>query len=119
MKHFTTAIHPAFSVGRTDPRLFGSFVEHMGSVVYNGIFQPGHPCANEKGWRMDVLELLKPLNLGLIRYPGGNYTSSYRWEDTVGPNRTHTLNFPWREMETNEFGLHDFFDWIKELGAEP
>ena len=53
MKHFTTAIHPAFSVGQTDPRLFGSFVEHMGSVVYNGIFQPGHPCANEKGWRMD------------------------------------------------------------------
>ena len=96
MKHFTTAIHPAFSVGRTDPRLFGSFVEHMGSVVYNGIFQPGHPCANEKGWRMDVLELLKTLNLGLIRYPGGNYTSSYRWEDTVGPNRAHTLNFPWR-----------------------
>ena len=48
MKHFTTAIHPAFSVGQTDPRLFGSFVEHMGSVVYNGIFQPGHPCANEK-----------------------------------------------------------------------
>ena len=119
MKYFTTALHPAFSVGRTDPRLFGSFVEHMGSVVYNGIFQPGHPCANEKGWRMDVLELLKPLNLGLIRYPGGNYTSSYRWEDTVGPNRAHTLNFPWREMETNEFGLHDFFDWIKELGAEP
>ncbi len=119
MKYFSTAIHPAFTVGKTDPRLFGSFVEHMGSVIYNGIYQPGHPHANEKGWRMDVLELLKKLNLGIVRYPGGNYISSYRWEDTVGPSRAHTLNLPWREMETNEFGLHDFFDWLHELGAEP
>lgn len=110
MKKFTTTIHPAFPVGKTDDRLFGSFVEHMGSVVYGGIYQPGHPKANEKGWRTDVLDMLKALNLSVIRYPGGNYTSSYRWEDTVGPNRPWTLNLPWREMETNGFGLHEFME---------
>lgn len=119
MTTFTTSIHPAFITGKTDSRLFGSFVEHMGSVVYNGIFQPGHPAADERGFRQDVLALLKPLHFGALRYPGGNYTSSYRWEDSVGPARPATLNLPWREMETNQFGLHDFFDWQKAFQAEP
>ena len=118
MKTYTTSVHPAFITGETDPRLFGSFVEHMGSVVYNGIYQPGHPSSDERGFRQDVLALLKPLNLGTLRYPGGNYSSSYRWEDTVGPDRPATLNLPWREMETNQFGLHDFFEWKKAFNAE-
>ena len=118
MKTYTTSVHPAFVTGETDPRLFGSFVEHMGSVVYNGIYQPGHPASDERGFRQDVLALLKPLNLGTLRYPGGNYSSSYRWEDTVGPDRPATLNLPWREMETNQFGLHDFFEWKKAFDAE-
>ena len=119
MLRFETTVHPAFVVGRTDPRLFGSFVEHMGSVVYHGIFQPGHPSADAHGWRTDVMELLKGLHLSVVRYPGGNYTSAYRWEDTVGKNRKPTLNLPWREMETHEFGLHEFFAWLSELGAQP
>ena len=118
MKTYTTSVHPAFITGDTDPRLFGSFVEHMGSVVCNGIYQPGHPSSDERGFRQDVLALLKPLNLGTLRYPGGNYSSSYRWEDTVGPDRPATLNLPWREMETNQFGLHDFFEWKKAFSAE-
>ena len=118
MKTFSTCVHPKFVIGKTDPRLFGSFVEHMGSVVTNGIFQPGHPQSNEKGWRTDVLSLLQKLNLSVLRYPGGNYTSSYCWEDTVGPDRLPTLNLPWREMEPNEFGLHEFMDWKKNFSAE-
>ena len=70
MKTYTTSVHPAFITGETDPRLFGSFVEHMGSVVCNGIYQPGHPSSDERGFRQDVLALLKPLNLGTLRYPG-------------------------------------------------
>jgi len=119
MKTFTTTAHREYIVGDTDSRLFGSFVEHMGSVVYNGIYQPGHPNANEKGYRMDVLRLLQGLGLGVLRYPGGNYTSAYRWEDTVGKDRPAALNYAWREMEPNTFGLHEFFDWATNFNAPP
>ena len=46
-----------FSIGAADSRLFGAFVEHMGRCVYGGIFEPGHPTADERGFRRDVLAL--------------------------------------------------------------
>ena len=66
-------------------RIFGSFVEHLGRCVYDGIYEPGHPTANEDGFRLDVIELVKELGSSTIRYPGGNFVSGYRWEDGVGP----------------------------------
>ena len=72
-------------IARTDERLFGSFIEHMGRAVYTGIYEPEHPKADEHGFRKDVMELVRPLNLPLIRYPGGNFLSGYRWEDGIGP----------------------------------
>lgn len=119
MKQFTTVVRKDYLVGTVEDRLFGSFVEHMGSVVYNGIFQPGHPQSDENGFRTDVLDLLKPLALTAIRYPGGNYTSAYRWEDSVGPDRLPTLNLAWREFEPNTFGLHEFMHWNSRLGVQP
>jgi alpha-N-arabinofuranosidase len=74
-----------FSVAETDPRLFGSFLEHMGCTIYNGIFQPEHPEADAQGFRRDVLRVLGELGLSIIRYPGGNFVSNYEWEDGVGP----------------------------------
>lgn len=78
-------LDPAFTVGDVDPRLFGSFVEHLGRCVYDGIYEPGHPAADEAGLRTDVLELIRELGVTAIRYPGGNFVSGYRWEDGVGP----------------------------------
>jgi alpha-N-arabinofuranosidase len=75
----------AFVVGKTDPRLFGSFVEHLGRCVYGGIFEPGHPTADDNGFRQDVLELVRELGVTVIRYPGGNFVSGYNWEDGVRP----------------------------------
>jgi alpha-N-arabinofuranosidase len=75
------ALDPAFTIGEVSPRLFGSFVEHLGRCVYTGIFEPGHPAADAEGLRTDVLELVRELGVTTIRYPGGNFVSGYNWED--------------------------------------
>jgi Alpha-L-arabinofuranosidase len=115
-----TIISKDFNIGQTDPRLFGSFVEHMGSVVYNGIYEPDHPTADENGFRRDVVELVKDLKLGVIRYPGGNFTSGYNWEDGVGPkaSRPTKLDLAWKAIEPNTFGLNEFMQWIEQVGSE-
>lgn len=66
-------------------RTFGAFVEHLGRCVYTGLYEPGHPTANEDGFRMDVVELVQELGTTTVRYPGGNFVSGFRWEDSVGP----------------------------------
>lgn len=82
-------IDPAFVVGPVRRRTFGSFVEHLGRCVYTGIFEPDHPQAAEAGFHTDVLDLVRELGVSTIRYPGGNFVSSYRWED--GGTVTATL----------------------------
>lgn len=121
MNETKISVRQAFAVGKISPRLFGSFVEHMGSVVYTGIYEPGHPTADENGFRQDVLELVKSLNLGVIRYPGGNFTSGYDWLDTIGPidKRPRKIDLAWRGIEPNTFGIHEFFQWIQPTNAEP
>ena len=74
-----------FITGDIDKRIYGSFIEHLGRAVYEGIYQPGHQEADERGFRKDTLSLVKELNVPIVRYPGGNFVSGYRWEDTVGP----------------------------------
>ena len=74
-----------FTIGRTDQRLFGAFVEHLGRCVYGGIFEPGHPTADPRGFRQDVMALVRELGPTIMRYPGGNFVSGYNWEDGVGP----------------------------------
>ncbi|WP_049576636.1 arabinosylfuranosidase ArfA [Nonomuraea sp. SBT364] len=108
-----------FAVGPVDRRLFGSFVEHMGRCVYTGIFEPGHPAADERGFRTDVLELARELGVSVVRYPGGNFVSGYRWEDGVGPDRPTRLDLAWRQIETNRFGLDEFVAWSRAASVEP
>jgi alpha-N-arabinofuranosidase len=110
-----------FKVALVEDSLFGSFVEHMGSVVYNGIFEPGHTSSDNNGFRGDVIKLVKELNLSVVRYPGGNFSSGYNWEDTVGPleNRPVKLDLAWRAFEPNTFGLYEFMKWANIVGSEP
>ncbi|WP_406149365.1 alpha-N-arabinofuranosidase [Streptomyces sp. NBC_01012] len=116
-------LDPAFTVGAVDPRLYGSFVEHLGRCVYDGIFEPGHPSADEAGLRTDVLELIRELGVTAVRYPGGNFVSGYRWEDSVGPaaERPRRLDLAWRSTETNRFGLSEYIGFLRKIGpgAEP
>ncbi|WP_212912055.1 alpha-N-arabinofuranosidase [Streptomyces sp. TS71-3] len=111
-------LDPAFTVGEVDPRLFGSFVEHLGRCVYSGLFEPGHPAADAAGLRTDVLELIRELGVTTVRYPGGNYVSGHRWEDSVGPveERPRRLDLAWHSTETNRFGLSEYMAFLRRLG---
>lgn len=113
-------IDPQFAVGPVNPRLFGSFVEHLGRCVYDGIYEPAHPKADASGFRTDVMELVKELGVSAIRYPGGNFVSGFRWEDSVGPRdqRPRRLDLAWHSTETNEVGLHEFSSWLEKVGSE-
>ncbi|MBN9174620.1 MAG: alpha-L-arabinofuranosidase, partial [Microbacterium sp.] len=109
-----------FAVGPIDRRLFGSFVEHLGRCVYDGIYEPGPPRADEDGFRQDVIELVRELGVSTIRYPGGNFVSGYRWEDGVGPReeRPRRLDLAWHSIETNEIGLDEFAVWLRKAGSD-
>jgi len=110
-----------YEVGNIDNRLYGSFIEHLGRAVYGGIYEPDHPSADTRGFRTDVLELIRELDVPLIRYPGGNFVSAFHWEDSVGPieSRPQRLDLAWRAVEPNQFGLNEFMEWMQQADAEP
>ena len=114
-------LHPDFVRGTIDPRLFGSFVEHLGRAVYTGIHEPGHETADEHGFREDVADLTRELGVTAVRYPGGNFVSNYIWEDAVGPveHRTPFLDLAWRTIEPNTVGTDEFLGWAERTGIEP
>jgi alpha-N-arabinofuranosidase len=114
-------LHPDYKIGKVDPRLFGSFIEHLGRAVYGGIYEPGHPTADQDGFRQDVLKLAQELNISLVRYPGGNFVSGYNWEDGIGPRsqRPRRLDLAWKSIETNQIGIDEFLLWCRKAGVEP
>jgi alpha-N-arabinofuranosidase len=117
----TVSIDPEHHRGPIDRRLFGTFVEHLGRCVYGGIFEPDHPHADEHGFRGDVADLVRELGVTLVRYPGGNFVSGYRWEDGIGPvgERPRRLDLAWRSIEPNTVGTDEFLSWTARLGLEP
>jgi alpha-N-arabinofuranosidase len=99
-----------FTIALIDKRIYGSFIEHLGRAVYGGIYEPEHPLADEHGFRQDVIDLVKELNVPIIRYPGGNMVSAYNWEDGVGPRelRPRRLELAWRRLvQACEFRCYD------------
>ena len=114
-------LHKNFQTSELDPRIYGSFIEHLGRAVYAGIYQPEHPSADEHGLRQDVLDFVKQLNVPVVRYPGGNFVSGFNWEDSVGPkeSRPAKLDVTWHAVETNQFGLNEFMQWAKQANTKP
>ena len=121
MLNASFTLDPSFSVAPVDRRLFGTFVEHMGRCVYTGIFEPDHPTADEHGFRGDVADLVRTLGPTVVRYPGGNFVSGYRWEDGVGPveERPSRLETAWKTLESNRVGVGEFTTWCRRVGLEP
>ena len=113
-------INKNFPIGQIDNRLYGSFLEHVGRAVYTGIYEPGHETADSEGFRQDVLELVKELNVPIVRYPGGNFLSAYNWEDGTGEKckRPKKLDLAWKSIETNQVGIDEFQAWAKKAGTE-
>lgn len=103
------------------PFLFSGFAEHMGRCIYEGIYDPASPHADERGLRTDVLAALRELNFRAIRYPGGNFLSGYRWLDGVGPRdqRPRRRDLAWQSIETNQFGTNEFIEFCRAVSSEP
>lgn len=120
MKKANVIIDKDYIVGQIDKRIYGSFIEHLGRAVYGGIYEPGHPLADEQGFRKDVMEAVKKLGVSVVRYPGGNFVSGFNWEDSVGPvtDRPKRLDLAWFTTETNEVGLHEFNNWAHKAGSD-
>ena len=107
-------------IGAIDDRIYSSFIEHMGRAVYTGIYEPEHQSADAFGFRQDVMELIRPLNLSCIRYPGGNFLSGYNWLDGIGPkeNRPVRPELAWFALEPNQVGTDDFLQWCERVGTK-
>ena len=120
MKKAKMILDRDFAIGRIDPRIYGSFIEHLGRAVYGGIYEPGHPTADKTGFRRDVIEKVRELGIPVVRYPGGNFVSGFNWEDSIGPRdqRPKRLDLAWGTTETNEVGLHEFAEWAKKANTE-
>ncbi len=114
-------IDPERVLSDIDPKIFGGFAEHLGRCIYGGVYDPGSTLADENGLRTDVLEYLKRLRLPVIRYPGGNFASGYRWMDGVGPpaERPARTDLAWNALETNRFGTNEFIGFCRKLDSEP
>jgi alpha-L-arabinofuranosidase len=115
------AVDPARCLGTLDRKVFGGFVEHLGSCIYGGLYDEGSPLADERGFRRDVLGLLRELRMGVLRWPGGNFVSNYHWADGIGPkdSRPRRPNLAWGGEESNRFGTDEFLSYCAELGTEP
>lgn len=109
-----------YRIAEVDKRIFGSFIEHLGRAVYEGIYEPDHPLADGMGFRKDVIEMVRELKVPIVRYPGGNFVSGYNWEDGVGPveKRPKRLDLAWHSTETNRVGMNEFAQWAKKAGSE-
>ena len=120
MKKANIILDKDFVIGQIDDRIYGSFIEHLGRAVYGGIYEPGHESADELGFRKDVIDLVRKLNVPIVRYPGGNFVSGFNWEDSVGPvkDRPKRLDLAWFTTETNEVGLHEFAEWAEKAGSD-
>jgi len=104
-----------------DRHLFGSFLEHLGRAIYEGIYDPKSKLADSNGFRTDVMKEVHDLGVPIIRYPGGNFVSGYHWLDGVGPKdkRPTVLDRAWNTLETNQFGTNEFITWARQVGTEP
>ena len=109
------------TISPIDRNLFGSFLEHLGRAIYQGIYEPGAKLADSSGFRKDVLEEIRKLGVPIIRYPGGNFVSGYNWLDGVGPkqDRPIVLDKAWNSLNSNQFGTNEFMAWCKAVGTEP
>lgn len=117
----TITLDSHFHAGPIDRGIFSGFAEHLGRHIYGGIFDPGNPLSDARGFRKDVLELLRPIQMPLVRYPGGNFVSCYNWRDGVGPwhERKARPDYAWQSIEPNTFGTDEFMAWAEALGTRP
>ncbi len=120
MRKTTITVSREEPIGSIGKNLMGSFLEHVGRAIYTGIYEPEHPTANADGFRQDVIDAVRELNVPIVRYPGGNFVSGYHWTDGIGPKdqRPKRPDLAWKTTETNQVGIDDFAKWAKKAGCD-
>lgn len=120
-KKAKVAIHPDYRIAKVERRLFGAFLEPIGSWVYGGIYNPKHPAADDMGFRQDVIDAVREFNLPALRLPGGNWVSGWDWKDSIGPveKRKVQLDMAWFQIEPNIIGHDEYLEWTKRVDTEP
>ena len=109
-------LHTKYQVGSVDERIFGGFLEHLGRAVYEGVYDPTSPHADEDGFRKDVMNALKEMRYTAMRYPGGNFASDYHFENGIGEKRESIIDYAWQSIEDNSFGTDEFMRLCKKMG---
>src|SRR6202163_2814926 len=108
-------------IGDIDPLLYGNFIEHLGRCIDGGIFEEKSPLSDANGYRRDVLDAARKLHVTQLRWPGGTFSSNYRWTDGIRPRdqRPPRLEMAWGTVESNRFGTHEFLRYTEMLGTLP
>lgn len=121
MERTVINLHTAFRIGKVDERIFGGFLEHLGRAVYEGVYEPENTMADEDGFRKDVMEALKRLDMTAMRWPGGNFASGYHWLDGVGEKgkRPVIYDLAWHSIEPNQFGTDEFIKLCRKMNWYP
>lgn len=116
-------IYPDRGTQTISKHIYGQFAEHLGSCIYGGLWVgPDSDIPNTQGYRTDVLEALKTLQVPVLRWPGGCFADEYHWMDGIGPkeNRPKMVNNNWGgTIEDNSFGTHEFLNLCELIGCEP
>ncbi|MGH9411122.1 MAG: alpha-N-arabinofuranosidase [Vicinamibacterales bacterium] len=109
------------TIGQVDPLLFGSFAEHLGRMIYGGIYDEHSPLSNQFGFRTDVMKAAEDLGVSILRWPGGNFSSGYEWKDGIGPKdqRPSRPEEAWDAVESNRFGTDEFLHYAEMIHADP
>ena len=103
--------------------IYGHFSEHLGRCIYGGFWVgKDSEIPNINGYRKDVVEAFKELEIPNLRWPGGCFADEYHWRDGVGPyeTRKRMINTHWGGVvEDNSFGTNEFFGLCELLGCKP
>jgi alpha-N-arabinofuranosidase len=115
-------------IDQVDPHIYGVFMEPIGfnrpgmtfNTLYGPLYDPKSPLADEHGFRKDMLDAARELQITQMRWPGGNFTSSYDWRDGIGPKdrRPRRMELAWGVVETNQVGTDEWVQVNQELGTE-
>ncbi|MEO8028241.1 MAG: alpha-L-arabinofuranosidase C-terminal domain-containing protein [Bryobacteraceae bacterium] len=115
------AVRADLPIGVVRPELHGHFAEHLGSCVYGGLWVGKQsPIPNVDGFRREAIDALRELGIPVLRWPGGCFADDYHWRDGIGKDRPKRVNIHWGDyVEDNSFGVHEFMDLCRKIGAEP
>ncbi len=119
-------------LGTISPDIYGHFTEHLGGVIYDGIWVGRNSkIPNVDGIRKDLIDHMRKIKAPVIRYPGGCFADSYDWKDGIGPadKRPRRTNY-WEDIESptspanhkyesNQFGTDEFVRLCKLIGSRP